>query len=490
MNQAVNERQLAHSMPMAVEGIAVASTTLANVFKAAKIPSSDGNFIFGRLQLPEYQRPYRWGEEQLGRLLDDLRAFFSTDVPAHDFYLGSIILHQEGGDGRQRGELNIIDGQQRITSLALIHYLQQGEKGAPELTYSSPESHVRIQRNLRWLERQQLPEVDFTRINVTLVVTRREDDAYRFFETQNTLGVRLSGADIIKAYHLRSVPKAVQDDYARAWERMGDLKPLVAAFMKSRHWQTLRWRNVASDRDPVWERKQIVTELAERTQAGAADIAYRPLQVHRDAWGKEAHVAQVGYAMRQPLGAGVNAMRYVEYFHGLRQSLLDVGERPAVGSFAYFYKRLAVEARGSVFLTRAYDCALLMYASQFGTARLLEASLWIFRMVFALRLINEVSVREDGVQTHIRNAPLLDWISSSHTHEELLDYLRAYTYTPAPENLDVNSIKQRFVRAVGETLGFELPWPDADKVAANYDTELCAAIDRICLADAARQGGK
>lgn len=75
MNQAVSERQLAPSSPVEVDGIAVASTTLANVFKAAKIPSSDGNFIFGHLRLPEYQRPYRWGEEQLSRLLDDLRAF-------------------------------------------------------------------------------------------------------------------------------------------------------------------------------------------------------------------------------------------------------------------------------------------------------------------------------------------------------------------------------------------------------------------------------
>ncbi|MFJ4453078.1 DUF262 domain-containing protein [Pseudomonas sp. NPDC089392] len=490
MNQAVSPRQLAPSLPLEVDGIAVASTTLANVFKAAKIPCKHGRLIFGHLQLPEYQRPYRWGEEQLARLLGDLRAFFSNDTPPHDFYLGSIILHQEGGNARERGRLNIIDGQQRITSLALLHYLQHGDKGAPELTYSSPESHMCIQRNLRWLEQQQLPKVDFSRINVTLVVTRHEDDAYRFFETQNTSGVRLAGADIIKAYHLRSVPNTAQDDFARAWERMGDIKPLVANFMKARHWQTLRWRNVASDRDPVLERKQIVSELAEHTLSAGGDIAYRRLQVHRDPWGKEAHIAQVGYAMRQPLGAGVNTMRYVEYFHGLRKSLLAVSEHPAVGSFGYYYKRLAIDARGSVFLTRAYDCALLMYASQFGSARLLEASLWIFRMVFALRLINDVSVREDGVQTHIRNKPLLDWISTSHTHDELLDYLRAYKYPASAENLDVNSIKQRFVRSVSGTLGFELPWPDADQIAASYDVELCAAIDRICLADAARQGGK
>ena len=490
MNQAVSPRQLAPSLPPEVDGIAVASTTLANVFKAARIPCNDGSLIFGHLQLPEYQRPYRWGEEQLARLLEDLRAFFSDDAPPHDFYLGSIILHQEGGNARERGWLNIIDGQQRITTLALIHYLQHGDKGAPELTYNSPESHVRIQRNLRWLEQRQLPKVDFSRINVTLVVTRHEDDAYRFFETQNTSGVRLAGADIVKAYHLRSVPNMAQDNFARAWERMRDLKSLVATFMKSRHWQTLRWRDVASDRDPVFERKQIVTELAERTLPHGGDIAYRRLQVHRDAWGTEAHIAQVGYGMRQPLGAGVNTMRYVEYFHGLRQTLLDVGEHPAMGSFGYYYKRLGIDARGSVFLTRAFDCALLMYASQFGCSRLLEAGLWIFRMVFALRLINDISVREDGVQTHIRNNPLLDWISTSHTHDELMEYLRAYRYSASARNLDANSIKQRFARSVSGTLGFELPWPEAEQIATIYDVELCAAIDRICLADAASQGGK
>ena len=490
MNQAVSERQFAPHLSLDVEGITVASTNLDNVFNARKIPSSDGSCIFGSLNLPEYQRPYRWSEEQLARLLDDLRGFFSTDAPGHDFYLGSIILHQQGGDGRERGILNIIDGQQRITSLALLHCLQKGDKGAPALEFNSPESYRRIQHNLRWLEQQKLPRIDFSRINVTLVVTRREDDAYRFFETQNTSGVRLGGADIIKAYHLRSVIPATQNDFARTWERLGDLKPLVATLMKSRHWQSLRWRNVASDRDPLLERKQIVTELAERTLANTADIAYRPLQVHRDAWGKDMHSVQPGYAMRQPLGSGVNTMRYVAYFHGLRQTLLDVGEAPPKGSFAYYYKRLSKDACGSVFLSRAYECALLMYASQFGTARLLEVSLWMFRVIFSMRLIREVSVREDGVQAHIRDNPLMDWIASSHSEDELLEYLRSYKYAPTGAGLDKHTIKKRFVESVSITLHLNLPWPNPIRVAAEYDAELCAAIKRISLADIARQGGK
>ena len=47
-------------------------------------------------------------------------------------------------------------------------------------------------------------------IEFTLVITQSEDDAYQFFETQNTGGVRLSGPDIIKAHHLRAIDKPLQ----------------------------------------------------------------------------------------------------------------------------------------------------------------------------------------------------------------------------------------------------------------------------------------
>ncbi|MFC4861214.1 DUF262 domain-containing protein [Pseudomonas sp. MAHUQ-62] len=208
MNKAVNNEELGHISPLEFDSIAVATTTLDALFKAQRIPTSDGRDIFGRLHLPEYQRPYRWEVPQLVRLVEDLRIFFPDDSesnppPPHDFYLGSITLHQHGGNTRQRGTLNIIDGQQRLTSLALLHFLLHGDKTAPDLRFSSPESQKRIRLNLAWLEQQTLPRVNFSRVNVSLVVTRSEDDAYRFFETQNTSGVRLGGG----GYH-QSVPSA------------------------------------------------------------------------------------------------------------------------------------------------------------------------------------------------------------------------------------------------------------------------------------------
>ena len=495
MNQAVKDGYLLHAEPSAVDGIVVASTSLEELFRSDRIVASDGSLVFGNLNLPEYQRPYRWGGKQLERMLQDLRVFFPKDAGqqsahSHDFYLGSIILHQVGGSDRRRGQLNIIDGQQRLTSMALLRFLQSSGKSAIDLQFSSPESQNRIRRNLAWLEAQDLPLVDFNRVNISLVVTRSEDDAYRFFETQNTSGVRLGGADIIKAFHLRSVPRAGQDAYARTWESLEELTPLVATLMKSRYWQKLKWRNVASDREPIAEREQIVEELAERTRADGRDVAYRPAQINHDGDGESWQAIKPGYGIRQPLSTGANAIRYVHHFHELQDRLLIKRDMPELASFYRYYDQLVVNAQGSMFLGRLYDCALLLYVNQFGTFQLLEASVWLFRTVFSLRLINEVSVREMGVQKFVRENPVLDWIASSFNHEQLMQYLRDYQYEFSDVGVQRNSIKSRFIKSVATTLKLHLPWEDMKEMTTDYDRQLRAALESFRPADESVRGDR
>lgn len=62
MNQAVKDGYLLHAVPSAVDGIVVASTSLEELFRSDRIVASDGSLVFGNLNLPEYQRPYRWGQ--------------------------------------------------------------------------------------------------------------------------------------------------------------------------------------------------------------------------------------------------------------------------------------------------------------------------------------------------------------------------------------------------------------------------------------------
>lgn len=461
----------------AASDIVVASTSLAVLLGAESILGSNGHLISGRLNIPEYQRPYRWQTRHLKRLLDDLSEFFSPAadvvVPQHDFYLGSIIVHQTRESGRRKDQLNIIDGQQRLTSMALLAFTLGERALANSLSLVAPETQKRAHLNLKWLKQQQLPMVDFSRVNITLVVTRSEDDAYRFFETQNSGGVRLGGADIIKAHHLRVVSQEDQDDHARRWEAWGDLGALIDAVMKARHWQALNWRELSSQRQPVQAREEVVSELAERTGRGA-DLAYRTVTVSHDQNGQTQHMASYGYAMRQPLNAGVNAIHYLAYIQSLRERLLVTRSEKGLASFYEFYDVLVVRANGSQFLRKLFDCAVLLYASQFGCRQLPEAGLWLYRVVFAPRVMNEKTVREDTAQSFVRDNPILDWIAGSFSHNQLIETLKAFSYRVS-NRLDDNSVKYRFVRAVQAYFSIPQVQP-GDQLSDAYDNELKQAI--------------
>ena len=180
-------------------GLEVASCSLKELLLAETTPIKNST-ISGVLAIPEYQRPYVWGEKEILRLLRDI----SLHQCNADYYLGSLILHRIGG------KLNIIDGQQRITTLLIMQQFQQ-QQLCMDIVYEAPVSIARIEKNIEILRRKiasdeiTLKQIDLDRINVTLVVTDSEDLAYTFFETQNTGGKRLSGPDIIKSHHLRAI---------------------------------------------------------------------------------------------------------------------------------------------------------------------------------------------------------------------------------------------------------------------------------------------
>lgn len=136
--------------------IVVASTSVAELLGGESIVGSDGGSIEGRLNIPEYQRPYRWQIKHLQRLLKDLTEYFAPPAgstpPKHDFYLGSVIVHQTREPGRRKDQLNIIDGQQRLISLALLAHLLGDRVLANGLLLASPESQMRAQQNLNWLK--------------------------------------------------------------------------------------------------------------------------------------------------------------------------------------------------------------------------------------------------------------------------------------------------------------------------------------------------
>ncbi len=87
--------------------------------------------IRGRFFVPDYQRGYRWDKNDVTRMLDDI-----WGSKGQDYSLQPIVvkLHQMGKSEAEH-EWELIDGQQRLTTLYLIlHYMQQQgwkKMGAP-----------------------------------------------------------------------------------------------------------------------------------------------------------------------------------------------------------------------------------------------------------------------------------------------------------------------------------------------------------------------
>lgn len=71
--------------------------------------------------IPDYQRPYAWTEEQCQTLWDDLYAFaipdddYSRFHDTDEYFLGSIVTFKNDDS-----QLEVIDGQQRLTTLLLL----------------------------------------------------------------------------------------------------------------------------------------------------------------------------------------------------------------------------------------------------------------------------------------------------------------------------------------------------------------------------------
>ena len=72
-----------------------------------------------RLSIPNYQRPYRWGTQSALRLITDTYEAFMNGIP--EYRMGSVVLHRENRLD-SASKLNIVDGQQRLTTLSILSW--------------------------------------------------------------------------------------------------------------------------------------------------------------------------------------------------------------------------------------------------------------------------------------------------------------------------------------------------------------------------------
>ena len=242
----------------------------------------------GPYTVDDYQREYKWETKQVGDLVNDLFAAFSKNykeshtpakvVEYHGYFLGSVVV----------SERNIVDGQQRLTSLMLLlialrHSLPTSPLSTPEredlrgqlagliqfsrysvrsfcidaeerneclnalYNFGEPEeSHTRSKqesvRNLAlryndiagMLEAATEKEAELEcfahwlieNVRLVRIITSSQSDAYEVFETMNDRGLHLTQVDMLKNFLLSQIDDAERANVVKQWRL--SLDPLVS----------------------------------------------------------------------------------------------------------------------------------------------------------------------------------------------------------------------------------------------------------------------
>lgn len=172
--------------------------------------------------IPLYQRNFAWGEEQICQLLQDIR----ESINEQHYYIGSLVVIY-----RQNGTYEVIDGQQRLTTLALLSYVLQFKiktkihydsrpevvqfleslaQGAIETNNDSSVSHFIAAIETMRVEVEKMQKeagIDFKERfayfvlnNVCLVreIMPQDTDVAAYFEIMNNRGKQLQEQDIVK----------------------------------------------------------------------------------------------------------------------------------------------------------------------------------------------------------------------------------------------------------------------------------------------------
>lgn len=186
------------------------------------------------LIIPDYQRPYCWSVKNVEQLLNDINE--SRQHGRLDYLIGSVILHRmrKLENGQNVDCMEIVDGQQRTTTICLIARIIDANRTLPPLTYNHTESFHHIRENdraiKRWLDvnigldsrdRKEFLHYLLYNCRVVKITVTKLNEAFQLFETQNGRGKALEAYNLLKAYHIRAMadePYEVKRDCDVRWE--------------------------------------------------------------------------------------------------------------------------------------------------------------------------------------------------------------------------------------------------------------------------------
>ncbi len=212
--------------------------------------------------IPSYQRGYRWTEQQVADLLNDINEFSPKEIPNSNektwYCLQPIVVKQ-----KPENEWDVIDGQQRLTTIYLIlyylnqRYTEEGRTKLFELQYETRKDSAKYLKNELGKKEKDDTNIDYFHISTAYQTVKKwfkekeveksfepkfydstkviwyevstNEDSIDIFTRINSGKIPLTNAELIKALFLNSSNFAKADseklrlkqlEIASEWDRI------------------------------------------------------------------------------------------------------------------------------------------------------------------------------------------------------------------------------------------------------------------------------
>ncbi len=226
--------------------------------------------------IPRYQRNYAWGKAEISQLIKDIEEFFPKENTENkSYYLGSLVCFK-----REDGSFELIDGQQRHTTLTLINLVlknwQNTVNGIVSVSNSKIDSIVSvpnlkfdsrkkiqnyieslyktetasflkqaselnilgigsfkdaieiIQEELREKDVQNFAKNFYENVHLFRVEVPEDTDLNYYFEIMNNRGEQLEKHEIVKALLMGKISDTKeQEKFAKIWDACSDMNDYV-----------------------------------------------------------------------------------------------------------------------------------------------------------------------------------------------------------------------------------------------------------------------
>lgn len=382
------------------------------------------------LIVPNYQRPYKWTYKNMVDLLSDIDEAIIDSKKYDDFKyrIGTIILNKEIVNDKE--QYNIVDGQQRIISLAILMLCLQNDYSCPLLEntkFKSSISKANIHNNFITARDYILKTPQFAidlkealskTIEVVLMIVDNVNEAFQLFDSQNTRGRALDPHDLLKAYHLREMSEYPHEmkTAVTKWEAVNskEIRDLFNLYL-------FPIKNWSSGKDSYsFTTKDIdcykgISENSPYTYAKRANNAMpffqitEPFLAGKSFFDMVSHYLEVLSYIKEEIDSNINLIEI--------KNIIDQERKPK--------NRHEFKSAGFSYATNLFYCALLCYYDKFRNfdERAIKK---LFTWAFMLRVdlenlgyesINKYALGREGKYTN--SIKMFSVIKEARLHSEI-----------------------------------------------------------------------